>query len=676
MIAPRAVRLAGFLSLAVALRMSGQGPVAKNGEPDPIALKSMSLEDLSRIEVTTASKEPSPAFRLPAAVTVVTADDIRRSGATNIPDVLRLVPGVEVAQIDSAKWAIGIRGFQGRLSKSVLVLIDGRSVYTPLFAGVYWEMQDMMLEDIDRIEVIRGPGATVWGSNAINGVINIITRDARETRGTLVSAGGGNVEQGFVNARYGDGTDKFSYRVYGRAFTRGPQFHPDGRNFDDWRRIQGGFRMDGSLNARDSLSLIGNAYRTVAGTALGITSYSPPALVTAYGNGTFSGQNLVAAWRRTLRSRSDIQVRAYYDRTDRNDLNYHEVRHTFDVDFIHHVPLPGHDLIWGGGIRISPSRFTQTVPAVDFLPHDQTYAVYSGFVQDTIAFVPNRLNFTVGTKLEHNSFSGFEIQPSGRVAWTPGEHHTFWLAATRAVRTPSRVEQGFRFTALLNPATPLFLRLIGDNGFKPEQMVGYEAGYRIFSPKAGGFIAVNAFYNRYNNLLSIEPEAAFVESTPEPAHLLLPVPLRNGIDAESSGGEVGGLFDLRSWWRVNGTYSLMRLNARKAPGSVDPATVPQLEGDSPRHKVVVQSSFVLPQRIEFTLTYRYVSALPGPDTSVPAYSTGDIRLAKRLSREFELSLAARNLMQPSHFEYSGDPGGLVGIRRSAYLQLTWNHSGQ
>ncbi len=218
----------------------GQEPPAKAGAEDTRTLKALSLEELSKIEISTVTKEPSPAFRTPAAIHVLTQEDIRRSGATNLPDLLRLVPGVEVAQIDSGKWAIGIRGFEGRLSKSVLVLIDGRSVYTPLFAGVYWEMQDTMLEDIDRIEVIRGPAGTIWGANAVNGVINIITKSAMDTRGTLVSAGGGNVEQGFLRARYGWGNDHLSYRAYGTGFTRGPQYHPDGREFDDWRRGAGG----------------------------------------------------------------------------------------------------------------------------------------------------------------------------------------------------------------------------------------------------------------------------------------------------------------------------------------------------------------------------------------------------------------------------------------------------
>src|SRR5262249_48797439 len=256
------------------------------------ALKNLTLEELSKIEITTTSKEAAAAFQTPAAIYVLTREDIARSGATNIPDLLRLVPGIDVAQISSDKWAIGIRGFQGYLSKAVLVLIDGRSVYTPLFAGVYWEMQDTLIEDIERIEVIRGPGGTIWGANAVNGVINIITRNAKDTRGTMVSVGGGNVEQGFLSARYGAGDDNLSYRVFAKGFTRGPQEHQDDRNFDDWRRAQGGFRMDWNPNPDDSISIQGNAYQTVAGNKLGISTFNPPALINLEGNGYFSGESL------------------------------------------------------------------------------------------------------------------------------------------------------------------------------------------------------------------------------------------------------------------------------------------------------------------------------------------------------------------------------------------------
>jgi iron complex outermembrane receptor protein len=635
----------------------------------PAALKSMSLEELSKIEVTSTSKEASPAFRNPAAIFILTSDDIRRSGATNIPDLLRLAPGVEVAQIDGVKYAIGIRGFQGRLSRAVLVLIDGRSVYTPLFAGVYWESQNTLIQDIDRIEVIRGPGGTVWGSNAVNGVINIITKSSKDTRGDLVTAGGGNVDQGFLGVRHGGGTDRLSYRGYAQGFTRGPQFHQDRRNFDDSRMGQAGFRMDWAASARDSLTLQGDVYESAAGQYLGISTFSPPALNNAQGNIGLYGQNFLGAWRRTLRGGSDFQIRTYYDRTDRQDLNYREIRHTFDFDFIHHKPFERHDIIWGAGLRVSPSRFFQTVPTVDFLPHTQTYTVYSGFIQDDMSLVRDRLSFTVGTKVERNSFSGFEIQPSGRLSWTPDEEHTVWASITRAVRTPSRIEEGFQFNALSQPALPLYIRLVGDGQFTPEQMLGYELGYRNYF-RRNGFLNISTFFNRYTDLLSVDSRPAFAEPSPTPVHLVLPLYLRNGVKAETAGVEVAGLLDLRAWWRLRGSYSYLALNAKNRPVTNDASTVRQLEGDSPSHKVVIQSMFTLWHGVDVGLAYRYVSALP--DQKVAAYSTGDANIAWRLAHDWQVSLVGRNLMQPYHFEYGGNPGPLVGIKRAGYLKLTWS----
>jgi iron complex outermembrane recepter protein len=647
--------------------MKGEDQQAGIPEATASALKRLTLEELSRIEVTTVSKESTEAFKTPAAIFVLTREDIARSGATVLPELLRLVPGVEVAQISSDKWAIGIRGFQGYLSKSVLVLIDGRSVYAPLFAGVYWEMQDTLIEDIDRIEVIRGPGGTIWGANAVNGVINIITKSARETRGSLVSLAGGNVEQGFVGVRYGAGDNRLAYRVWGKGFTRGPFYHQDKQNFDDWRRGQTGFRLDWNPGTRDSLTISGSAYAMRVGSRLAISTYSPPALNDVQANGEFSGQHLVAAWRRTLPSGSDLQIRAFYDRTDRRDLNYREVRNTFDFDFLHHLSAGTHNVLWGGGVHISPSHFVQTVPAVAFTPAKNTHTIYSGFVQDSISLVPNRLTAVLGTKLERNSYSGVEVQPSGRLAWTPNEQNTVWISLTRAVRTPSRLEEGFEYSALIAPG-PLFVRLIGDGGFDSEQLVGYEYGYRAYVKRAG-FVNFNGFYNRYSNLLSVESQTPVVEAVPAPLHLVIPLHLRNGIAARTAGFEVSTLWDISAWWRLKGSYSLLHLAAERDRTSNDVSTVNQLEGDSPSHKVVVRSFLTLPRGFELDLGYRYVSSVP--DQKVPGYSTGDARLARRITREIELSVVAQSLFQPRHLEYAGLPGSPAEVRRSAYLRLLW-----
>ena len=330
------------LLLLVALTDQMTRAQAKQSNQNPANLKQVSLEELGQIEVTTASKVPVKATRTPAAIYVITQEDIRRSGATSIPEALRMAPGVEVARVDSNTWSLGVRGFESTLSRSVLVLIDGRSVYTPLFAGVYWQVQDTLLEDIDRIEVIRGPGGTIWGANAVNAVINIITKRAQETHGTLASTGGGNVDQGFFNFRYGAGNSKgFNYRIYGKGFTLGPEFHPDHQQFDDWRMGQTGFRTDWDVHNRDRLTLQGDIYYGDAGQRVQIASYSPPYTTGVQQNAELSGGNLLGRWERDLGSGSNVQLQTYYDRTNRKQANFAESRDTFDIDFIHHLTLPG-----------------------------------------------------------------------------------------------------------------------------------------------------------------------------------------------------------------------------------------------------------------------------------------------------------------------------------------------
>jgi iron complex outermembrane receptor protein len=479
---------------------------------------------------------------------------------------------------------------------------------------------------------------------------------------------GGNVEQASVGGRYGEAGDRVAWRAWGKGFTRGPQYHPDDRNFDDWRRTQAGFRIDWRPGQADNFTLLGGAYGMMAGSRLAVSTFSPPALNIVERNADFSGQHLTGAWRRNLAQGSDIQLRAYWDRTDRRDLNYREVRNTVDLDFLHHLSQGRHELTWGAGFHVSPSHFIQTVPTVNFFPERDTYSIYSGFVQDSIWLVPDRLAAVLGTKLERNSYSGFEIQPGGRLIWTPTPRQALWAAVTRAVRTPSRIEEGFEFSYLAAPAVPLYLRLIGDGQFEPEELAGYELGYRAFVRK-NGYIDFAVFYNRYNDLLSVENRPPVAEATPPPPHLVLPLYFRNGIAAQTRGGEISSLWDLTPWWRVQGSYSYLRLTAGRYPGSNDASTQNQLEGDSPRHKVVAQSLFNLPREFFLDLTYRYVGAVP--DMNAPSYSTGDVRIARRIARGLELSAVGQNLFQPHHREYGGLPGAPVEVRRSAYVKLTW-----
>jgi iron complex outermembrane recepter protein len=658
------------LMLLTSLVTDSHGDSAETDPQGARRLTHVSLEDLGQIEVTTASKVPVKAIRTPAAIYVITQEDIRRSGATSIPEALRMAPGVEVARVDSNTWSLGVRGFESTLSRSVLVLIDGRSVYTPLFAGVYWQVQDTLLEDIERIEVIRGPGGTIWGANAVNAVINIITKKAQETHGTLVSTGGGNIDQGFVNFRYGTGNDKgFNYRIYGKAFTRGPEFHPDYKQFDDWRMGQTGFRTDWDVHNRDRLTLQGDIYSGDAGQRVGITSYSPPFMTNVEQNAELSGGNLLGRWEREVGSGSNVQLQTYYDRTNRKQANFAESRDTFDIDFIHHLTLPGRqDFLWGLGARLSSGNASTVVPTVVFTPNHYTEKLYNAFIQDEIPILGDQLSLTIGSKFLHNNYSGFEIEPTARLLWTPSSRQTVWGAVTRAVRTPSRVEEDLQITALLaaNPLT--FLRVIGNRKFSSESLLGYEAGYRsLVGPKFHLDFAF--FYNNYDHLLSAEPGVPFSESSPPPAHAIIPFFFSNGLLGRTAGFEIAPDWTPTHTWRLRGSYSYLHIDLQKSASSLDPSTVNSTQGSSPHHQVEIQSSVDLPKKLEFDQTFRYVSALPAQ--LVGAYTTADVRFSWHATRSLDVSVVGQNLFQPHHAESRGDPGPLVGIERSAYIKLTW-----
>jgi iron complex outermembrane recepter protein len=655
---------------------SDAAPQDASGQNSPAALKSLSLEELSQIEVTTPSKEPVKAFRTPAAIYVITGDDIRRSGATSIPEALRLAPGVEVARIDGSDWSVGIRGFGSDLTRSVLVLIDGRTVYTPLFAGTNWDVQNTLMDDIDRIEVIRGPGGTIWGPNAVDGVINIITKDAKDTQGTLASAGGGNEEQGFVNLRYGGGNGKdFNYRVYGMGFTRSPEDHPAGQNFDDWREAQGGFRMDWNENNRDAFTLQGDLYDEAAGKSVVATSYTPPYSQTIDANALLSGGNILGRWKRILSNSNDIQLQVYYDRTHRQAANFEEIRNTFDVDFLERLRLPARqEVSWGLGARVQPADDTEIVSGLTFLPNKRTDYLFTAFLQDEIGLVDRRLSLTLGTKFLRTNFTkGIALEPSARLLWTPSDRQTVWAGVTHALRTPSDSEENFYLTGYITTTangTPYFARFNANPNFAPEQLNGYELGYRRLLGR-NLYVDIAGFYNHYHDLFSEDLTGEpFLETDPAPAHLLLPAQFRNGLYGYTKGAEIAPEWRPTDFWRLRGSYSYLHMNLGRSPHSGDVGTAPGIVGSSPQHQVTAQSAFDLTKKLQLDLVYRYVSALPGQ--MVPRYSTGDARIGWRFTRQLELAVAGRNLFQPSHFEYGGDPLGLVGIKRSVYAKLTWS----
>ena len=670
-------RVGNILILCTALCGS---PLVRADTPqpagDPAALKLLSLEDLSQIDVTSVSREPIEQMKTPAAVYVITGDDIRRSGVNTIPEALRLAPGVEVARIDGNKWSIGIRGFGSRLSRSVLVLIDGRTVYSTLLAGTYWEVQDTLLEDIDRIEVIRGPGGTIWGPNAVNGVINIITKDTKETRGTLISAGGGNIEQGFGNVRYGGGNRKdFNYRVYGKAYSRGPEHHSDNRNFDDWRGVQGGFRLDWNKQDRDLFSLQGDLYDIQAGQSVQAVSYTQPFQQIIERVAPLSGGNIMGKWTRRLSPTNDIDFQLYYDRTNRHEANFGELRDTVDFDFVQHLGVAERQHItWGIGARASHGHDLQVVSGLTFIPATRTDQLYTAFLQDEFQLVPDRLSLTAGTKMLRTNYTGFEFEPSARLMFTPGKSQSIWAAFTHAVRTPSDAEEDFYLSGLtpLQANLPVFARFNGNHGFRPEQMNGVEVGYRQLMGKKM-FVDLATFYNHYHDLFDEEITGSiFIESNPAPIHYLLPAQFGNGLLGTTKGFEIAPEYRPADFWRIRGSYSYLMMQIHKSPGSPDIGTAPLIAGTSPRHQVILESSFDIAKAFQLDLTYRYVSALTASNQGVPGYSTGDVRFGWRLAKRLDLSLAGRNLFQPNHPEFNNDPGALVGIDRSISAKLTWS----
>jgi iron complex outermembrane recepter protein len=644
---------------------------SKSQQGSAFNLKELSLAQLGDIEVTTASKEPEEVWRTPAAIYVLTQEDIRRSGATSIPEVLRLVPGVEVARVDSDHWSVAIRGFGAVLASKLLVLIDGRSVYTPLFAGVYWQVQATPLEDIERIEVIRGPGGTIWGANAVNGVINIITKSAKDTHGSMVSLGGGNIDQGTGDLRYGGGDSRgFDYRVYGMGFTRGPEFHARGSNFDDWRSAQGGFRTDWNRGVHDSFTVQGDIYKEDAGETTTFGLYSPPSQVTVDANAELAGGNLLGRWKHVSSEQADFQLQVYYDRTSHFEPEIGEIRSTFDFDFLDHLTLPGQqNFLWGLGARSSPADFTQLVPTIDFLPHHLTDQIYSSFVQDEIPLLHHKVSLTFGSKFEHNNYTGFEYQPSVRLLWARTPRQSFWASVTRAVRTPSRLDEDIQLTDFATSTPlPVYLRAIGDGRFLSEVLIGYEAGFRtLVTPHV--FLDIAFFHNDHRDLSSFQVGSFFLETSPLPVHAVLPLLTRNGIQGTTNGFEVAPDWKPVNWWELRASYSYLNMNLENKPGSNDPTTIPKDEGSTPRNQITIQSFVNLPRKFQFDQTYRYVSALPAQ--AVAAYGTAEVRLEYSFTPQWSFSVVGDNLFQPQHPEFGGDPGGLVGISRSVYAKITW-----
>ena len=614
---------------------SPESPDSAADQTSAKPFKKMTLDELMDVEVTSVSRRESTVGQSPAAITVITQDDIRRSGATSIPEALRMAQGLEVAQIDNSTWAISARGFNSSTANKLLVLIDGRSVYTPLFSGVFWDVQDTLLQDIDRIEVIRGPAGAVWGANAVNGVINIITKDAADTQGLLLSAGAGTELRHFEAMRYGWqlGEDAFA-RVYAKNFERDESSLPGGAGGgDDWFMSQAGFRIDWRPSPDDHHTFQGDIYQgTRDNLALDDTE--------------LSGGNLLARLTHKLQGGGDVQLQMYFDRTNRNiPQTFKEDRNTFDLDFQYHTPLgKRHDLTWGLGYRITSDQVDNSA-VIQFIPDRRTQNVYSFFVQDEIQLVEDRLALTLGSKFEHNDSTGFEIQPSARLLWTIDKKQTSWAAISRAVRTPTRLEED------LTIATPAG-SLNGNRNFESEDVIAYELGYRV-EPVNWLALDVTAFYNNYNSLRSLEFDGtSFV--------------IANELNGQTYGVEIGSTLKPADWWTLRAAYTYLQVQFQADPGSTDTTTIAS-EGNDPQNQVYLRSSMDFPRDISLDCALRYVSELSNQD--VPGYVAVDVRLAWRPTENFEMAIVGQNLFDQRHPEF-GAGAGRHEMERGAYVTLT------
>jgi iron complex outermembrane recepter protein len=602
------------------------------------ALKALSIEQLMNLQVTSVSKRPERLSRTASAIQLITQEDIRRSGASSLPEVLRLATNLQVAQVDSRQWAISARGFNSTTANKLLVLIDGRTVYTPLFSGVFWDVQEVPLADIDRIEVISGPGATLWGANAVNGVINVITKDAKGTQGLRLEGGGGTEQRGFGTVRYGGALGSAAhYRVYGRGFARDQTDSTSGQGaMDDWHLWQGGVRFDWDPSTTSRFTLQGDLYdgRIAQPSASDIA---------------VSGGNVMAKWSHTISERSGVAGHLYYDRTHRDiPGTFGEDLDTYDVDLQHRARFgTRHDVVWGLGYRLINDRVVNSA-AVAFLPPHVARQWFTAFVQDEIALLPDRLHVTLGTKVEHNDYTGVEIQPSGRVNWMLGPSATLWAAVSRAVRAPSRVDR-----ELFAPGQPPYF-LAGGPGFHSEEELAYELGFR--RQQGSLALSVATFYSRYHGLRSLE------QVNPPPT-----IVIGNGQDGESYGAEAAADYWVTQRWRLRAGYTELRVHIWPNPGSTDTSRG-ATESQTPDRQFFLHSSVDLPADLRLDAGLRAIDDII--KQQVPAYAELNAKLTWQPTVNIGLSVVGRNLLHRRHAEF-GAPATRREIERGVYGAVEW-----
>jgi iron complex outermembrane receptor protein len=610
-----------ILALALPALLHARGAMAA-GQTD--GLVDFSLEQLSAIVVTSVSRQETRLADAPASIFLIGADDIRRSGAASLPEVLRLAPNLQVARSDARTYSVTARGFSSTLENKLLVLVDGRSVYSPLFSGVFWDMQDVALEDVERIEVISGPGATIWGANAVNGVINIITRAARDTQGGLLAAGAGNQDKAGTLRYGGQLANGGHYRVYGKYAAMADARNDTGTlSGNGFQRRQAGFRSDWS-NGATAFTLSGDAFQ---GELRQLRSDDIRIL----------GGNLLGRINTRLADGSDLRLQMYLDHTERDEPNRAADRlDTIDLEMQHGTQLgAAHQLIWGGGYRHSWDR-VRNGPALAFLPAERNLHWGNVFAQDEIALRPD-LRMTFGLKFEHNNYTGIESLPSLRLAWSPDRERLLWGAASRTVRAPSRVDRELYVIDQRIPGGGRQRYTVeGGPGFESETASVLELGYRS-QPTAGLSYSLTAFYSNYDKLRTLEPRpgqgAVF----------------RNLGEGSTRGLELWGRWQPARGWRLTGGLVLQDIETELKPGSLDTSGNTGLATNDPRRYWSLRSSHELGRDVQADLNLRYVGDLPRP--AVPAYYELDLHLGWQPRPNLELSLTGQNLLHASHREF-------------------------
>jgi iron complex outermembrane receptor protein len=618
-----------------------------HGEATPPDLSGLPLDQLMDIQVTSVSKRAERLGDTAAAIFVITQEDIRRSGLTVLPDILRLAPGVDVAQSDANHWAVSIRGNNGIYSAKLLVLVDGRSIYSPLFSGVFWGVQSVVVQDIERIEVIRGTGGAVWGANAMNGVINIITKPAGETQGLMIAATTGSDLKGELTARYGGQiSGNASYRVFVKGFDHDGLVTATGADAGDAAsQINGGFRLDWSPSAADAVSLQGEAYADAAHARLLLPTIGSTPTVTPVIERNSGGHGLVN-WQHILSATSDVTLQAYFDRANTEEITNSDGDDTFDIDIRHHFIAGRNEIVWGGGYRYISSN-TGTSPLVNFTQTSVQQRIANVFAQDEITIAPT-VSVIAGLKLEHNNFTGVELEPTLRALWSPSPDQTLWMAVSRAVRTPADEERLIEVVVAALPGNPpIVTEAFGDPNQISESMISFEGGYRA-DLRSNLNVDVAVYDNRYSDLGAVAPLAPYLSSTPSPPHIVVPVQYNNAASGRTYGGEVSSSWQVTPAWRLSANYDLMiaDVETRSTTSTVVDINTP---GENPRRQVQIRSHLALPMGFEVDVDAHYVSRLVA--LAVPAYTRLDARLGWRATDRIQVGVVGRNLLTDRHLEF-------------------------